>query len=132
VRYLDMLWASLPIICTSGDVFSEMVAARELGVAVPERDVDAIQAAILRLADDRAFRERCRQNVREARREYTWERTLAPLIDYCAEPGDAPSPARRARLIAMRAADLAISDVAYRARFEWPAAVRRRIGGAAR
>jgi glycosyltransferase involved in cell wall biosynthesis len=86
VRYLDLFWASLPMICTRGDVVSEMVDDRQLGIAVPEGDVDALAAAIERLAGDRGFLDACRANVGQVREEFTWERTLQPLIDFCADP----------------------------------------------
>ena len=53
-RMLDYVWAGLPIVCTRGDVFADLVAARGLGAAVPPGDVDALAQAI----DDAARRTR--------------------------------------------------------------------------
>src|SRR5690606_10564514 len=39
-RILDYLWADLPIVCTEGDTFGELVAAEGLGAAVAPEDVD--------------------------------------------------------------------------------------------
>jgi glycosyltransferase involved in cell wall biosynthesis len=83
VRYLDVFWARLPIICTRGDVVSEWVDEYPLGVAIPEGDLDGLTDAIRRLADDREFRERCRANLGELREQFRWERTLAPLVEFC-------------------------------------------------
>jgi glycosyltransferase involved in cell wall biosynthesis len=91
VRFFDLIWAGLPIVSTRGDVMSEMVDRRGLGISVPERDVDTIAAALCRLATDDAFRARCRRNVEAMRASFAWEETLRPLIDYCRE--GAPRPA---------------------------------------
>ena len=84
-RYADLLWAQLPIICTEGDVWAEEVTSRPLGTAVPEQDEDALVSAILRLADDRPFVQQCKDNLREDRERYRWDRVLARLTRYCAE-----------------------------------------------
>jgi glycosyltransferase involved in cell wall biosynthesis len=85
-RILDMLWAELPILCTQGDVWSELVTGRPLGIAVPERNEDAMVDAILRLADDRALREQCKVNLSHEKEAYRWERSLEGLIEYCSRP----------------------------------------------
>lgn len=84
-RYADLLWAELPIICTQGDVWAEMVADRSLGVAVPERNEPALVRAIERLADDPAFVIECKKNLREERDGFRWERVLERLVCYCQE-----------------------------------------------
>jgi glycosyltransferase involved in cell wall biosynthesis len=71
VRYLDLFWARLPIICTEGDVVADMVSERGLGLTVPEGDVDALTAAIARLVDDDALRSRCREDFSLATRAET-------------------------------------------------------------
>lgn len=84
VRYLDLLWASLPMIITKGDVVAELVDEEGMGLTVLEHDLDATVAAIERLAGDAEFRARCRANVERVRQRFTWENTLAPLVDFCA------------------------------------------------
>ena len=88
-RYADLLWAQLPIICTEGDVWAEEVTSRPLGVAVPERNEDALVNAILRLADDRQFVQQCKENLREDRERYRWDRVLERLTRYCADANGA-------------------------------------------
>jgi len=119
VRYLDLLWAKLPMVITRGDVVAEMVEQRELGIAVPEGDLDALTAALERLVADRAFRERCRENLAAVREEFTWERTLQPLVDFCADPSQS-FVRRRERVLplTMRAFDWALSRAHYALRFE--------------
>ncbi len=95
-RLVDFLWAETPVVCTRGDVVAELVERRELGVVVPERDVDAMTAALLRLIEDRAFYERCKHNLRALKPELAWERTLTPLITFCRR--DAASKGRGAAI----------------------------------
>jgi glycosyltransferase involved in cell wall biosynthesis len=99
-RFVDLLWAELPILCTRGDVWADLVARRPLGVAVPERDEAAVIDAIVRLADDRSLRERCKTNLREEKETYRWERALAGLVDYCSRPADAAGKSNRLPLLA--------------------------------
>jgi glycosyltransferase involved in cell wall biosynthesis len=95
-RFLDLFWAELPIVCTRGDVLSELVERRGLGVTVPEGDVSAVVAALRQLLDDRAFYGRCVANLRALKAELSWDQTLAPLIEFCRRPRPiaAPKPER--------------------------------------
>lgn len=95
-RLVDFLWAETPVVCTRGDVIAELVERRELGIAVPERDVDAMTAALLRLIEDRAFYDRCKGNLRALKPELAWERQLSPLIAFCRR--DAASKGRGAAI----------------------------------
>ena len=88
-RMLDYLWASLPIVTTDGDSFADLVRERDLGAAVPAQDVGALAGALDRVlygADTGRFR----ANVAATAVEFTWERTLAPLVEYCRDPRPAP------------------------------------------
>ncbi|MDO4242241.1 MAG: glycosyltransferase family 4 protein [Actinomyces sp.] len=85
-RILDYLWAGLPIVCSAGDSFGDLVEARDLGACVPVEDVEALAAAITRILTDSEFAERCRANVRRTAERFPWSTTLAPLLDYCAAP----------------------------------------------
>jgi glycosyltransferase involved in cell wall biosynthesis len=87
-RVADLLWAELPILCTQGDAWAELVAERPLGIAVPERNESALANAILRLADDRAFTAQCKANLHREKEAYRWERTLERLVEYCGKPAE--------------------------------------------
>lgn len=82
-RLIDFLWAQTPVVCTRGDVIAEMVERHGLGITVPERDVDALEAALIRLLDDAAFYTACKHNLRAIRDALRWERTLEPLVAFC-------------------------------------------------
>ncbi|MGI9022001.1 MAG: glycosyltransferase [Acidimicrobiales bacterium] len=89
-RILDYLWASLPVVATEGDVLSDLVASRTLGLTVPPGDVDALEEALFRLLDDESLRQACRRNAAAVSAELTWPKVLAPLVEFCRNPRRAP------------------------------------------
>ncbi len=89
-RILDYLWASLPVVATEGDVLSDLVASRGLGLTVAAGDVDALEQALFRLLDDDDLRQECRENAAAVVPELTWPRVLAPLVEFCRRPRRAP------------------------------------------
>jgi GT2 family glycosyltransferase/glycosyltransferase involved in cell wall biosynthesis len=85
-RILDYLWAGLPIVTTDGDSFGSLVAHESLGAAVPERDQAALHDALERyLFDEKAVRT-VRANVERVRQQFTWDKALAPLVEFCRNP----------------------------------------------
>jgi hypothetical protein len=89
-RVLDYLWASLPVVTTSGDAMAALVAERNLGLTVPAEDPLAIEAALDRLLKDPYFATDCRAASFEAAEELRWSRVLQPLLAFCREPRRAP------------------------------------------
>ena len=89
-RILDYLWASLPIVATSGDSFAEIIDARGLGITVPAGDVDALEDALFTLLSDDARREQCRTAIAGCVDEFRWNRVLSPIIEFCRDPRHAP------------------------------------------
>jgi hypothetical protein len=85
-RILDYLWAELPILSTTGDYLSEMVDRQQLGITVAPRNVPQLKEAIVRLADDRAFVEQCKANIRNVRQPMRWSQVIQPLEAFCASP----------------------------------------------
>jgi glycosyltransferase involved in cell wall biosynthesis len=94
-RFVDLIWAELPIVCTRGDILSEMVEQEGLGIVVAEGDVDAVVTALERLLDDRDFYERCRANLRALKPTMTWDHTLSELVAYCRDPRPIAVPKAR-------------------------------------
>jgi glycosyltransferase involved in cell wall biosynthesis len=97
-RMLDYIWAALPIVCTEGDHFGDLVRARGLGLVVPPDDEAALAAAIGCLLDDAALRERCRAGLAALRDELRWDRVAEPLRRFAVAPRFAADhePAMRA------------------------------------
>lgn len=89
-RILDYLWARLPIVATRGDGFAGMIDGAPLGVTVPERDVDALAEAIVRVLYDEEFRITAREQIDSAREQFAWSHALEPLTSFCAAPRAAP------------------------------------------
>ncbi len=89
-RILDYLWAGLPILATEGDSLSQMVNQHGLGLVVPSEDVDAVAQAIKRLRNDHDLYQSCKANVEALAPEMTWERSLAPIVEFCRNPRRAP------------------------------------------
>jgi GT2 family glycosyltransferase len=85
-RILDYLWASLPIVATEGDSLSRLVNERGLGLTVPAEDVDGLATALRRLRNDRSLYDTCRANVERLAPEMTWEKALAPILDFARLP----------------------------------------------
>jgi GT2 family glycosyltransferase/glycosyltransferase involved in cell wall biosynthesis len=97
-RMLDYIWAGLPIVCTQGDVFADLVASRGLGLTVPPGDDRALAAAIIRLLDDGDLRRTAITGLRSLAGDMRWSCVTDPLLRFCVEPADAAdrAPGRRA------------------------------------
>lgn len=87
-RILDYLWAGLPMVATTGDATSDLIAAYGVGEVVGYHAVDEVAAALLRLLDEpRSARA---AGFERARQEMTWSRAAAPLVNFCLAPRRAP------------------------------------------
>ena len=93
-RILDYLWVGLPIVSTEGDSFAALVAAEDLGRAVPAEDVDALAAALLEVLTSDATQQRYRANVRRVADDFRWPRVLEPLLTFCRNPVRSADAAR--------------------------------------
>jgi glycosyltransferase involved in cell wall biosynthesis len=89
-RILDYLWAGLPILATEGDSLSRLVTQHDLGLTVPAEDVGACASAIRRLHNDEDFYKACQANVEALAPGMTWEKALAPVLEFCRLPRAAP------------------------------------------
>jgi hypothetical protein len=89
-RILDYLWTHLPIVTTRGDGFGDLVSAEGLGIAVRESDPDALAAALETMLYDPEEILRAKANVGRVRQEFTWDKALAPLVEFCRNAKPAP------------------------------------------
>lgn len=85
-RMLDYLWAGLPIVCTEGDEFARIVAEDGLGRVVGAQDRDGWVRALRELLADPAELRRCRAAADRTAEQFHWRVSLAPLVEYCADP----------------------------------------------
>ncbi len=91
-RFLDLFWAELPIVCTSGDIVADRIGSEPLGVSAPPGDWKAFAAGILRLLDDEDFYQCCRANMAGIKSELSWEHVLDPLVNYCRDGQSIAAP----------------------------------------
>ena len=89
-RLLDYIWAGLPIVTTRGDCMSELVEQYDLGKVVDYEDVEQVTETLLELLDTPDLREAYRPNFEKVRDQFTWERVVDPLTNFCANPHFAP------------------------------------------
>lgn len=85
-RMLDYLWAGLPIVCTEGDFFGDLVQRLGLGRAVPAGDATALADAIAAMLDDAPAREAARAAIADVAPRMTWDEVTAPLQAFCVAP----------------------------------------------
>ncbi|HSN76944.1 MAG TPA: glycosyltransferase [Anaerolineae bacterium] len=86
----DYMWAGRPLIVTKGYAYGGLVEREGLGRAVPPGDIDALERAILDLADDASLRAACSQRVKGIAEEFRWDRVAGPLVEFCRAPRLAP------------------------------------------
>ena len=101
-RFVDLFWASLPTVCTEGDVLAERIAREPLGLAVRPNDPSAFAKAVLRLVDDKEFYEHCKGNMAAVREDLSWDRTLQPLVEFCRTGKSIAAPKRQRLLPLLR------------------------------
>jgi GT2 family glycosyltransferase/glycosyltransferase involved in cell wall biosynthesis len=85
-RILDYLWASLPIVATSGDTFADLIEHHGLGRTVPPGDVAALEAALEEMLYDDEAAGRARAAVERFAPTYRWSTVLAPVVEFCRFP----------------------------------------------
>jgi len=95
-RILDYLKYRLPVICTEGDYFAELVDREKLGFVVRSEDVVGLKEAILRLAGDVELRREIQRRSFRVRRQFLWERVTEPLVRQCCRvlAGEVPKVSR--------------------------------------
>ncbi len=84
-RMLDYFWAGLPMICSDGDYFADLVRERQLGWVVAPEDGLALTNAIRQLVEGGAELERIRNRIRSVARSMTWTAVAEPLRRYCSQ-----------------------------------------------
>jgi glycosyltransferase involved in cell wall biosynthesis len=83
-RMLEYIWAGVPMIATTGDATSEIVARYNLGHVVDYHDVSGVVAAIRHILN--GGKADYQTSLAMARRDLTWERVVQPLIQFCINP----------------------------------------------
>lgn len=126
-RMLDYLWAGMPILCTEGDAFAELVRTEGLGLVVPAEDPVALAAAITVLVGDGNDAAQARRRIAELAPRYQWDVVCQPLRRMIDRLGTQPAsrgvPRREhARFYAATAEEVVVDR---RGRQAWQAVARR-------
>ncbi len=85
-RILDYLWADLPIVCTKGDYFGDLVESARLGKTVDFENDGELAETICSLLDDPAAYVSCKDNIRKVAEGYKWSRVSRSVLDFCMNP----------------------------------------------
>lgn len=85
-RFLDAFAAGCPVVTSAGGTISRLVREAGAGWVVPAGDPIALAEALQQALTDDAERERRRLAGRGVAAEFTWDRALAPLVDFCRAP----------------------------------------------
>lgn len=86
-RTVTAMWAGLAPIHNDYDELAEPIDRAKAGWVLAEGDLAGLERLIDRLAGHREDVERRSANARRLVRErYTWDRTIAPLAQWCARP----------------------------------------------
>lgn len=82
-RMLDYIWCKLPIVCTEGDVLSEVVSNNGIGYVVPPQQPEILAQKILALLNDSNVQN---ENFNGLKDFYSWSNCIEPLIAFCQNP----------------------------------------------
>ena len=99
-RYMDYLWTGLPCVLGAGDALADRFGEAGFATTVPAGDLDGATAALARLVDDAAERERRRAIGDALADEFRWPATVQPLLDAIERTAGA-RPARLGRRAAL-------------------------------
>jgi UDP:flavonoid glycosyltransferase YjiC (YdhE family) len=89
-RVVDYLWCGLPVVSTAGDELADLLERSGAGSVVPAGDVEALRAALVRMATSASVRDAAGRSARQLADSLSWERVCRPLADFCAAPHRAP------------------------------------------
>jgi GT2 family glycosyltransferase len=85
-RILDYLWADLPIVCTKGDYFADLVESARLGKAVDFEDENMLAETLIDLLDNKVYYKQCKENIEAVANEYKWSKVVQPIVEFCQSP----------------------------------------------
>lgn len=82
-RILDYLKYELPVLCTEGDYFAELVKEKKLGISVGSENIDELTSAVLKLAENKKKRGEIKARMTTVKEQFYWETVSEPLVRYC-------------------------------------------------
>lgn len=85
-RVLDFIWCDLPMVLTKGDTLSSIIEDNGCGFALNPQDELELVNALEKLLDDEEFYNQCKENIRNIKNEFLWEKAVKDLITICEDP----------------------------------------------
>lgn len=85
-RIYDYLWCGLPIVTSSAPGTDEMLVRYNAGVVIHDDAVNAFASAIVSILRDRPRYDAMREGAHRFVHDHQWDRTLAPLREFCRAP----------------------------------------------
>jgi len=85
-RVLDFAWAGVPAVISAGGAMSRLAVEQGFGRAVPPGDLERLTTTISDLLASQSERKRMSTAGRAWAATQTWERVLAPLIEFLEHP----------------------------------------------
>ncbi len=85
-RFLDALASGCPVIATEGGGMSRLLAENDAGWVVPPADPAAVAVAISEVLSDPALVDRRRRAGTQLLEQFSWDRALAPLVEFLDAP----------------------------------------------
>lgn len=80
VKFFECILTGTPIIMTEAlTSMSSRIQKHGYGLTCDTRDVEAVRAAVLKLKNDRAFRQQCADNERADASQYSWQEAVKVL-----------------------------------------------------
>ncbi len=88
-RVLDHIWTDLPTICPPGDIFSEIIKTRQLGIVTKDRTSRSFADAIKEIMDVNLLNN-IRENIHNEAHKFTWDNTTEDLVKFIdsVKPGE--------------------------------------------
>jgi glycosyltransferase involved in cell wall biosynthesis len=83
-RFLDCIWAGLPVVCSRGDELAARIEREELGATVPPQDEEALATAIEHVLDH--GRDAYAERLARVAAESAWPTVAEPLIRFVTSP----------------------------------------------
>ncbi|MEM1206957.1 MAG: glycosyltransferase family 4 protein [Acidobacteriota bacterium] len=94
-RFLDALAAGCPVVTTEGGAMSRLLQQHGAGWVVPEGDADAVAGAFREILQGDGSEVKARRAAGgRLLADFTWDRVLAPLVEFCRDPAVEPTKAQ--------------------------------------
>ncbi len=91
---IEAVWAGLPVVCTAGMPLAARIERDGFGFVVEPGNPVEIAESLIRLGDENA-RKRLASALDRVHDAFSWEKAVAPLLDYLANLPEKPARANR-------------------------------------